>query len=209
MLPDRIRQPILRWIQNDRIAWPAQLKLRDSFLSKALTSFSLATFALGNIAPLLEKLGVDFWRLRCLFIGSVLFLLGYLVLTFRVPPEFRGGTSLNDIVRNMLTIQDRSFFESRRAMTISILQRLNVSRPFDLSDGVIQYARTHASPTTQITDDNWTQYAASLYHADIVLRQYDRPRTRLISLGLMAAGIVFLLVPTLDGVIRAVAGQLP
>jgi predicted membrane channel-forming protein YqfA (hemolysin III family) len=96
MPTNKFATAIYRWLETDRMAWLSQAKLRDSFMSKALTSLSLATFALGNLAPLLSHLGVHIWKLQCLFIGAVLFLVGYLVVTFRIPPEFRGAIKLNE-----------------------------------------------------------------------------------------------------------------
>jgi hypothetical protein len=110
----------------------------------------------------------------------------------------------------MLTLKDRNFFESRREMTNFLIQRLAKSRPFDLADGILQYAKRNADPVL-IRDqvDKWEEYAPSLYHADVVLRQYDRPWSRLSALILMGGGIVLLLIPTVDGFVHAVLGQLP
>lgn len=182
--------------------------IRNSFLSKATTAFSFATVVLANSSPLLQGLGIDRWRLTCLFIGSALFLLGYLVVSFRSPPEFRGGSNLEDLVGHMRKVDHQEYFISRRGMTEALLTRVKRSRVFCPPNGPMIYAQDQISKTANSTEATWRLHAAGLYHVDLALRQYDRPVSRLIAVALMCTGLLLLLVPTIDSVWRAIMAQL-
>lgn len=191
----------------DHTSWLALTKLRESFLSKVTTAFAFTTFALANFAGYLDKLGIDLWRLRFLFVGAVLFLMGYLVVGWRVPNELRSVESLDELVSRMLTISDFRYFETRRKMASALALRMEGRKPFDLPDGYLDYVRVCVADTAN--DCEWQeQHAATLYHADLALRQYDRPKARVTAFVLLGFGLLLLLIPTFEGIWRVVKGQL-
>src|SRR3954464_2954756 len=87
-----------------RASWVQLSRLRNSFLSKALTAFSLATFGLSNFGGILHSIGVDISPLRYMFIGSILFLVGYVIVTIGTPVEFRETGDVFDIADKMAKI---------------------------------------------------------------------------------------------------------
>jgi hypothetical protein len=186
-------------------SWVNLSKVRNSFLSKATTAFSLATFGLANLAKPLNSIGVDVWRLKLLFIGSVLFLAGYVFLLIRIPPEFRAESDPDSVVDKMLRIQGWQFFQSRLSIIKSIIARYEHLRDLDYVKGPYTYAISQANAADTATIDNWKEYSSSLYHSDLLLRQFDYPISRMIILFLLIVGLILLMIPSLVGVYSAIA----
>jgi hypothetical protein len=186
-----------------RASWIQLHKLRSSFLSKAITAFSLATFGLANFAVPLNNLGMDLSRLKLMFVGSTLFLLGYVLMIIRTPAEFQDKAELHEIVDHMLKIGGFEFFSSRLNLIQSLIKRSVGKGDLGQINGFLQYATAQASVADTKTLQNWQESAASLYHADLALRQYDRSYSRLVALFFFIIGLLLLLIPTLISVVRA------
>jgi hypothetical protein len=94
-------------------------------------------------------------------------------------------------------------------MTDVLWQRMRRSRPFDLQEGPLVFARSAVDETKDITEEGWRPHASvGLYHADLTLRQYDRPAARVIALTLLSVGILLFLIPTVASVISVIRGEL-
>ena len=50
------------------------------------------------------------WWFQIRFFGSLIFLLGYIIMSWRMPPKFGGGPDIVTVVSNMLKVQDFKFF---------------------------------------------------------------------------------------------------
>jgi hypothetical protein len=185
--------------------WVNLSKFRNSFLSKATTAFSLGTFGLANLAKPLQTMGVDSWRLALLFVGSTFFLLGYIFIGFQTPAEFNGATNIIDIVDQMTKIADFDFFRSRNVLCGNLLTRFKGSKKCSLLQPQIDHAQEKHNSANALCSTNWNDSAGALFHADLVLRQYDRTISRVIGVLLLGSGIVIMLCPTLVSVCHATA----
>lgn len=181
--------------------WLALSRLTGSFLSKALAAFSLATFCLANLGDLLTSLGIDLGRLQRLLAGSVLFLCGHVMVALRAPEELRGARTIDELVARMLVISNFAQFESRRLLTKAMVTRLSAKPPGDIPDGTLTFASDSATKADTIKA--WDQSeAAALYHADLTLRQYDRPWQRWLAFSLISLGLALLLLPTAEAIVQ-------
>lgn len=204
---NRFLSQCLAWL-DARASWVQLSNIRDSFLSKATTAFSVATFGLANLAAPLGRLGVDLWQLRLLFPGSMLFLIGYLVMAIRIPLEFQGSRTLDEIVDRMSRVHTYTFLKSRLDMTRAMLDRREAKGTPERMRGAVKYAKAEAvkAEAAKEGQGNWESLARGLYHADVNLRQYDRPMARTAALFCLCLGLLLLLIPTIASVFRAMAG---
>ncbi len=189
-----------------KASWIQLANVRDSFLSKATTAFSVATFGLSNLAKPLGAIGFDLRNIRLLFVGSMLFLVGYLIVAVRLPLEFRGSRSLDEIVERMFRVHTYVFFNSRLKMTASLLKCFEGKDDIPWLRGPIEYTRSQIAAGANANNNNWHNSARGLYHSDVVLRQYNRPAARITALLFLAVGLLMMLVPTLFSVFRAMVG---
>jgi hypothetical protein len=194
---------------DTKATWVWLSKIRDSFLSKATTAFSVATFGLANLAEPLGRVGVDLWQLRLLFPGSMLFLIGYLIVAIRMPLEFQGSRSLDEIVDRMFRVHTYSFYRSRVKMTEAMLDRWKKGGEPCWLRGPLEIAKEEVAGAAKVTEDKWHEPARGLYYADVVLRQHDRRIDRAAALVCLGLGLVLLLIPTIVSVFRAVGGFIP
>jgi hypothetical protein len=181
---------------KSKAGWLSLAKIQRSLISKALTSLSLATFLLANFGEALGALGMSTWRLRLLLLGSLLFICGYVCASLRRPPEFEEGATLEELVGQMAKVDDYDYFRSRLSMTQALVERFQRQPPFDLLQGHLEYAKQRIGACKATSQSDWKSRSSSLYHADLNLRQYDRPRSRWLSLTLLTVGMIALLVPT-------------
>ena len=197
---------------NNYASWLTLSKICDAFLSKATLAFSLATCVLANFSDKLALLGIDSWRFRTFFVGSVLFLIGYIWVLMKV----RGATIIDSVVSRMMVVSNIEFFVSRRGMLKALVNRFQENRPFDMPEGAVEYAGSRISATVlfdawdsnKIDDAATTLFnkeAGAMYHADLNLRQFDRPAQRYVAFALLASSIILLAVPTGASILKVFA----
>jgi hypothetical protein len=189
---------------NAWASWSRLSKIQNSFLSKALTSLSLATFVLANFAEPLSHIGVSLWSMKMLFIGSTIFLVGYVVVVISMPSEFQGECNPDRIVDRMRKIEDHEFFRSRLELAKSLHNRLANSKHAELIKGPVGYVDQQIKEASTANKENRRELAGSLYHSDLVLRQYDIARARLTAVALLFLGVACLLLPAIMSVIRVI-----
>jgi hypothetical protein len=178
----------------EKLTWVQIAEWRHSFLSKAFTLLSLASFGLAYFGKFLEQHD-DAWRLEAWLFGSVLFLIGYVLSGMYMPNEFRGSSGdLVDIVNRMTQINSYDFYKSRQQMTQNLVARFKHHTRLATLKGPLAYAERSAN--FEHTGGNWTSNASALYHSDVALRQYDRPNARWFSAFVIAVGLGLLLAPT-------------
>ena len=118
---------IWQWIDG-KTTWIALSRLRNSFLSRAILALSLSALVLAHLSDLLERQGVDTQSLRFLFVGGIVFLLGYLLFAHWAPSEFGQPGELYDHVQRMGTVADVDFDKSRLEMAKGLKQRFSTRR---------------------------------------------------------------------------------
>jgi hypothetical protein len=193
------------WAQSRaiKLTWPKLAKWNASFVPKAITFFSLASFGLAYFGPLLRQYGLSEWKLAAWLIGSVSFLIGYAIVEIRMPSEFSGGAlDLEEIVARMRTVDSKEYYESRKDMTIGLIPRMEPFKNIKDVKAAIDEAADFSAK--EVKPENWAENAAPLYYADLLLRQYDRPVERLLSVIFMAIGLSLLFLPTLTNFVHAV-----
>src|SRR5262249_28181414 len=86
-------------------------------------------------------------------------------------------------------------FDQRVPMLKQLVQRFETNPPAGMPEGYLQNAKQVlqrvAEPATSFKD-----HSRDIYHADIQLRQFDKPRARFWALGLLGCGALFLIFPT-------------
>lgn len=176
-------------------SWPKLIRLRESFISKIVTSFSISTFIIANFIDIIKLFELSPWRLWSLFIGSALFISGYIAVGFLRPSEFQEVRMNEDIVRDMLTISDVNYVNGRVIMTRNLVKRMSSRWPCILSRSHIDYVIKSAVNASKMTE--WDEkLAAVLYHADLSVRQFDHPEHRVVCLILLGAGLIAIAAPT-------------
>ena len=159
---NRFLSQCLAWL-DARASWVQLSNIRDSFLSKATTAFSVATFGLANLAAPLGRLGVDLWQLRLLFPGSMLFLIGYLVMAIRIPLEFQGSRTLDEIVDRMSRVHTYTFLKSRLDMTRAMLDRREAKGTPERMRGAVKYAKAEAATIRTAAADGYECFTAGVH----------------------------------------------
>jgi hypothetical protein len=189
---------------NGWMSWIALGRVRNSFLSKALTAFSLAAFVLANAAPKLEEAGMDMQSAHFVFWGGFVFLAGYLAFAVLAPIEVRRAGEIDEIVGWMGGLADWNFFQSRVLLATNLLQSMQGSVYFNPPEGAMMFLRQQIGIAKKLkSSDPWEDSAKSLYHADLNLRQYRRPIYRMVVALLLAIGALTVIYPTLKNIILA------
>lgn len=189
---------------NGWISWTSLGRIRNSFLSKALTALSLAAFVLANAAPKLEEAGMDMDSARFVFWGGFVFLAGYLSFAVLAPIEFRRAGEIDEIVGRMGGLADWSFFQSRLLLATNLLQSMQGAVYFNPPEGAMMFLRQQIDIAKKLkSSDSWEDSAKSLYHADLNLRQYRRPICRMAVALLLAVGALTVIYPTLKNIVLA------
>jgi hypothetical protein len=196
---------------DTRTGWVLLSKVCNSFLSRAMAALSLTTFLLTNVVLPAQRLhfAFGFWQIKTVFFGAMLFLIGYLVVTIWTPQEFRGTSDVPEIVDRMLNLSDFGFFKSRLDMTTSLMQRIQGGSRSNWFPAPMLYVGNQIKLAKDKSENDWKKSARSLYHADLSLRQYDRPVARVIALFLLIPGISLLLFPTVISVGKVLLGLWP
>jgi hypothetical protein len=179
-----------------KASWLYLNKISQSFLAKGITILSLTAFAFSHLPWMNTILGSGSRRIEMLFVGSLIFVVGYFVAALKAPPEFNGRSEATQIVAEMLVLDTYFFFSSRRQMLRHAVDSFSTLTPFDMPIGYLQFANHALAESDKATPDNWKNYSRDVYHADIQLRQFQGPRIRLLALVLLGLGTILMLLPT-------------
>jgi hypothetical protein len=144
--------------------------------------------------------------MRLTFVGSILFLIGYLLFGIFVPPEFSLAGEIHDHVRRMRDLADAAFVRSRLDVSEKLVERMGQWRAFKppqpLMISLTQKVKELASKISGNADVSADE-AAGLFHADLSLRKHDAPVLRLTTALVMVLGIVCLAYSTGSNVLKA------
>jgi hypothetical protein len=180
--------------------WLKVNQISQAFLSKGLVILSLTAFLLANFPSAISLLGSSGagWKLPTLFIGSLLFLMGYIIASVSAPPELSGHSVATQIVSEMLTLDTWFFFRGRTEMLRNLIKDFSLRSPFDLPKGYIDFAKNALDQADKGLADQTTynSFSRDIYHADIQLRQFVKPSARYSALTFLAVGMGLMLVPT-------------
>jgi hypothetical protein len=185
--------------------WLNVNRVSQSFLSKGLIILSLAAFLLANFPSVTSLLGSSGWKLPTLFLGSFIFLIGYVIASASTPPELSGHSDATRIVAEMMTLDTWFFFDGRRQMLRNLITDFKSRSPFDLPIGHMNFARNTLDKVDKHPADpsTYKSFSPDVYNADIQLRQFLKPRARYSALAFLAVGLVLMLVPTAVNVLSA------
>lgn len=162
------------------LGWNAINTVRASFLSKAITVFSLSVTILGQAPVFMQILGSG-WKIRVILIGAVFFLIGYLLPFFKATPEFRIPRTKREIVADWCLVTGPDFFQSRKELLQKLLDRFSSNPPFDVPKGIVEWAKIRLLSAQNFKNLYSSKgVAAQLYDAELELRSYDQPALRVI-----------------------------
>ncbi len=199
---ERITEKVWRRI-DDKTEWMVLSRLRNSFLSRALTALSLTALILANAPEALTQSGLDLPSMRLVFTGSAVFLLGYVLFGLFAPPEFAQPGEIYDHVSRMQVLSDDAFVASRLGMAKKLLERSRSKRPMAPPRHLTDLLSDRISGFEALEADARKDAAPGLYHADLLLRQYDAPPVRLLIAAALLTGLACLLYPTITNVLKA------
>ena len=191
-------------LARDRANWPLLQRIANSFLSKIMTGTSFAVLILSNLKSMHLQQFFNTGSFQLTITGGLFFLVGYILVTIFIPPEFRASGSLNEVVMNMKNIEFVEFFNNRREMLSNLVNRIKSAPPFDMSGDPIKIAQITLDRCKNIKATDWKDYSASLYLADLNLRQHDKPRTRMLAAGCLFIGIELATYSTIAGAAKIV-----
>jgi hypothetical protein len=190
------------------LTWTNINRLTGSFLSRAVTAWSLSILILTTLPDaVLDSTGLAASAAQ-MFWGAAAFLTGYLAATVLQPAEMAGVRDILVSVAHMKSIEYEGFYQSRKEMLQSLCDRMQcASRPTEAASALALQALEHAelnqatlATTLPSNGRTWRDWSAEVYHADLFLRQYDRKGRLLVSLALLAFGIILLISPVLPRV---------
>ena len=188
---------ILKFLQG-KIGWVFLTKLRDSLISKAISAITISTFVLSNYPDFLSFLSGSSPKMLFVLLGGLVFVSGYIFCLLRAPAEFKGGRDVPTIVGQMLQVSTFEFLQSRMGLLDRMIKDPTVTRALDMPNGRLLYAQTRlASCVANATEQNWREFAGSLYDADLKVREFADVRGRFLCFFLFATGLLFITLPTL------------
>lgn len=185
-------------VTGTRAGWLALNRVSQSFLAKGVTLLAVTSFVLANFPWAAAALGGADWRLRTVFVGALVFVIGHAIAALKAPPELNGRSDPIVIAAEMASVHSPDMLRTRRVMLKALLERLQRHPPGDLLPGNLVYAAQALHATRELPADagRAAELAVDLYHADIQLRQFDRPGARLAAFLLLWLGAGLMLVPT-------------
>lgn len=190
-----------------KAGWLALNRVSRSFLARGVTLLALTSFVLANWPSVATVLGASDWRYHTIFAGALAFVIGHAVAALRAPPELQGRSDAVAIVAEMGAVHTANLLRERQGMLEALLGRLGRRPPGDLARVYLVHAGQTLDATRQLPADprHARELALDLYHADIQLRQFDRPGARLAAFLLLWLGAGLMLVPTAFNVLVTLA----
>lgn len=130
----------IRDAARHRANWPLLQRIANSFLSKIMTGTSFAVLILSNLKSMHLQRFFHTGSFQLTITGGLFLLVGYILVTIFIPPEFRASNSLNEVVLNMKNIEFVEFFNNRKEMLSNLVNRMKSAPPFDMSGDPIKFA---------------------------------------------------------------------
>lgn len=203
-LCEKLRIRITSALNDGIIGWVSLNRVKNSFIGKILTVFTIGSFTLANFSGPMNLLHVDTTITKLVFVGSIAFLIGYLMITIWMPLEFRAGPEMLSIVGDMKKIESFDFFKSRRTLLSNLYNRLSEHRPFDLNNDALKAIKGRIDKYNSVAETGYESSSASLYQADLLLRQFDRPVIRVLSATFLGIGLALISIPTAKNLVRII-----
>lgn len=195
------RSIILRAL--DRLTWRTLADWRGSFVSKAVMALSISALFLANVAPLLERYHIPYPPMTRLFIGSIVYLVGWLVFALAVPSQLSRGGEIYDIVGRMKMLTDWKFFDGQRGMANTRVEKINDNVVYPQKKRTFLEDRNKAAASLTKDCTNWTDQTAGLYQAYVETLDYDKPILRLTTALLLGIGTGALFWPVALNIVNA------
>lgn len=172
-----------------------------SLISKAMLTLSLASFVIANLDIQLMGLRIASWGIQAAFVGALLFVVGWGLVSFKCPVELKGETD-SDTVASAMADAGAGIFPDRVIMLRKLICRYRARPPFDLPEnllGAADAACKLVGPTPTWDRDK----ALHLYRYDVQLRSYDRPCDRIMAAVLLSTGLTLMFLSTASNILKA------
>jgi len=187
----------------DRLTWRMLADWRGSFVSKAVMALSISALFLANVAPLLERYHIPYPPMTRLFIGSVVYLAGWLVFALAVPSQLSRGGEIYDIVGRMKMLTDWEFFDGQRGMAETRADKIKDNAFYPEKKRTLLDRRKNDAASLTKDCTSWTDQTAGLYQAYVQTLDYDRPFLRLTTTLLLGIGTAALFWPVALNILNA------
>lgn len=181
--------------------WVFLSRLRNSFVSKALSALSISALVISNIPHLFENLGVTPWTIVSVYLGSIIFLLGYLMFYLYAPREFQGHGEMVDHVSRMQILSSTKFVNSRLDLAGKFLEKLDAEASAHFPKGLLESLQATVDYFAAKNEEERLAEAQRLFQDDLAAREHDNPNLRLRVAGCLCSGAFLLALPTALNVI--------
>ena len=188
--------------------WVLLSRLRNSFLSKAVSALSLSSLALANLPGFVLEQGDTPSSLRVVLAGALLFLVGYVAFFFLAPPDLREAGEIHDHVGRMAQIADREFIASRIRLAGPFLERSKGGLPRSVPFARWERLRQQVEHLRNVDPATLGAEArAAFFYADLSARQHDWPDRRIAVAVALVVGAALMALPTAANVLAVILGR--
>lgn len=185
-----------------RFGWEFIVRIRNAFVTKAITGISLSALALNSLGFFEHLVDGALLNFKLTLLGSTIFLIGYLFSNLKTPYEFQTGFSVPQLVVQKTNISSPSYVEKTlsEAQSLTCLTREN--RPFDLPDVHLDYLDECLRDMENMEESKAREVIGSLFDAELRVREWSQPKDRMICVALFGVGFLLIALPTLFALIQ-------
>ena len=181
-------------------SWVSLSKIRNSLISRVVSTLSISALVLSNIPQFLSGLGVADWSVFCIYVGSLVFVVGYLLFSFFSPREFVTGGEITDHVHKMMALASTQFIENRLGLADKHLVRLKEKKSSRCPIALKTALANTVADFNNMDEAERRQEAPRLFQDALELRAYDHAPQRYVTAVFLFGGLVLVAAPTLCNV---------
>lgn len=184
------------------ITWRNLQVIQRNFVSRAAIALPVVAFAVAIFPDWISEDLVACWRIQCVYWGSILFLIGQMVIWKYQPIEFGSEIDVRKEIELFRIMMDHDGFKNRLQLFSHMIARLRAQMPIGLSEAQLKIAELRLGEGLACDNVNWKDKYPLIEVSVRRLRDYDRPYARLAAFALIAFGVALLLCPIAANVIE-------
>ena len=192
-----------------KATWDLLARVQSSIISQDFSALAISAVVISNVPDALYDLGVAPWAITSIYIGSILFLAGYVSFHLYAPMEFRGGGEIVDHVSRMLILSSESFIESRIKSAERLFQDLSSHSDSRIPRGPAESLKRTLAHFHGLSTEQRRLELPRLYQDDLAAREFIFPNRRLQAAIFFCSGAFLMTLPTLWNVARSLLRLLP
>jgi hypothetical protein len=183
------------------VTWVFLARVRNSLASKSLSMLSISALVLSNIPNVLIDIGVTTWTIVCIYLGSIIFLSGYILFYLYSPSEFKSPGDMIDHISRMQVLCSQKFLSNRLLRAKIFADRASGNENVEIPAGILESLKKTVDYFEKIDPDKRVSEAQQLFQDDLAAREHDAPNKRLKVALLLASGSFLIVLPTMVNVL--------